>query len=200
MRLLTSILLLVVLLMPYNIEARNKYDTTLDSIVQLNGDAHGQLIAGSGVAVNIKDKQYIVTAGHVCADVSGLFMATDINGKVGLVTIKKIDPVNDLCLLDTDLIVKHSLSLIDRDVPFGDEVYTIAGPLGFWPFIVSGQASGTIGGACVVSMPVIYGMSGGPIIWAGRLVGIISRMNPEFNHMALTICGDELRSFLVSPN
>ena len=155
------------------------------SIVRVTGDGY----SGSGTVVKyIKDSKHegyyigwVLTASHVVRSKETLFTLYFNNGKVtenGTVVVKKndeADSFNDLAIIRA-LIPKDivPMEISTEDIPMGAEVELggyATGQLRHWTAKYAGECMNHDGH--IVFTWGIQGDSGGPIIYNGKLVGVI---------------------------
>jgi S1-C subfamily serine protease len=178
-------------------------------------------------------KDYFLTAGHFCEAVSQKFIDGELdnpnvyvdylgNGDQ-LETIKDVQIVdfvysktNDICLLkkENHNLKKVKLSRTYHYLEFGNKVYAVGYPLGFFPAIITEGFISSIytdrfpentpfNEKLMISTPIATGNSGGAIFNAnGELIGIAVMVSPQYNHLSfaipLPIIMDYLDSFKLN--
>lgn len=166
---------------------------------------------GTASRIFWKEEYYWLTAGHVCTSKfeNSIVLESKIealvagSGSIESTEIIKVDHEKDLCLLKakpnkTKDIGKHSPSP-------GDSVSAVAYPAGIFDAqilpIYDGRWSGRLAenNKCLVTIPVSSGSSGAAVLnEKGEVVGVISSVLRDFNHLTLISCHQDLLDFLES--
>jgi len=171
----------------------------------------GGITSGTASRILWKENYYWLTAGHVCN--SKFEDALVLESKIKVIVansgiseeteIIKIDYKKDLCLLKAQ--PNKTKSIAKNSPNPGDPVSATAYPGGiFDPKILpiyDGRWSGKIteDNLCLVTIPVAGGSSGGAIVNNnGEVVGVISSVLEDFNHVTVTPCYEDLLDFLES--
>ena len=173
------------------------------------------LISGSGSVVTVKGKKFVLTAAHVCEDLTTkiineakqynlttLLMATDLQLNTYVLTTKKIDHSLDLCLLTSEQSLSPpGLTLSVKKPEMGQKVINIAAPAGIFMKelvpIVEGRYSGLAWGSAAYTIPAMGGSSGSPIVdLSGRLVGVLHSVHKSFPFFSLSPSFSDLWDFL----
>jgi len=172
----------------------------------------GSNSTGSASRIIWDGRYYWLTAAHVC---SSSFEKKDsfvldrkikaiVSGsnKIEEVEIVKIDYEKDLCLLNADKDKARKISKTEQRL--GSYVYSVAYPGGiFDPNILpiyEGRWAGKIEvvDKCLVTIPVSEGSSGAPVLNIfGDVVGVISSVYVDFNHLTIVSCQDDILKFLL---
>lgn len=157
------------------------------------------------------EKYYWLTAGHFCAARFEDSIVLESKIKVLVASsesledtnIIKIDYEKDLCLLEAKPDKVKSIAKKSPDP--GDTVSAIAYPGGvFGPQLLpvyDGRWSGELaeGDRCLVTIPVAGGSSGAAVVNSrGEIVGVVSSVLKDFNHLTLVICHQDILNFLNS--
>jgi S1-C subfamily serine protease len=199
-----------------NFELESNAMITKKELILICSEEEGCKIMGgrtTGTASRIlwNEEYYWLTAGHVCTSrfEGSIVLESKIealvagSGSVESTEILKIDHEKDLCLLKarpdkTKRIARKSTSP-------GDSVSAVAYPAGiFEPGILpiyDGRWSGKLkeNNKCLVSIPVSSGSSGAAVVNSnGEIVGVISSVLRDFNHLTLISCHQDLLDFLES--
>jgi len=199
----------------------NKYDIgqahkSVGSVFvrQINGKLE---LRGTVFAI---DKDYLLTAGHVCVGIAqfqdmgladnNIRMDTVRDGHKGSldhIEIMEIDEPHDICLMKK---VDHGLdpleltSNFNKDLKFRDIVWIVGAPLG----IVMAEAEGRVmdanpnlsppaKGLFIVSAAAAGGNSGSPVInEQGKVVGILVAGVGAFDHLSFCVKSSTVQRFL----
>ena len=173
------------------------------------------LISGSGSVVALNGKKLVLTAAHVCEDLSAtivadavkfnfvtFLMATDLRLNTYVLSPTKIDHSLDLCLLTTQQsLLPPGLVLSTKKPELGQKVINIAAPAGIFMEelvpIVEGRYSGTAWSNAAYTIPAMGGSSGSPIVdFEGKLVGVLHSVHRTFPFFSLSPTFEDLWQFL----
>lgn len=172
------------------------YTAELDTVYLLGiGDVVGIDVnvsgVGTGVAIGIKgSRTLLLTAAHGCMrdnghdllDTPDVIMAGNIDGEVAYATLVAVDVEADLCVISIP--GEHPiLPIATADPAFGADVYYIGAPLGRYPMLLKGNMASADPDGIVVSLPTAVGMSGGPIIERGSMVGMVVAVRKDYHHL-----------------
>ena len=182
------------------------YEQCKDSLV---------LVSGSGSVILLKGQKYVLTAAHVCEDVTAtivndakeynfvtFLMATDLRLNTYSLTPQKIDHSLDLCLLTSEQSLDPpGLILSVKKPEMGQKVINIAAPAGIFMQelvpIVEGRYSGLAWGNASYTIPAMGGSSGSPIVdLSGKLVGVLHSVHRSFPFFSLSPSFEDLWRFL----
>ena len=179
-------------------------------------DGTGSIVA-SGFAI---DKERIITAGHFCISVEmgqivgaleptiqiSVVNANDEIATLPGATIIALDEKKDVCLVHRPIHGVRPLPFIDdySDVKMLDKVTVAGAPLGFFPYITSGEViSPAIAGPSSVSNRLLlnvaatHGISGGPIVNdRGEVIGIAMSKPAQFDHILFCVRSSTIKTFL----
>ena len=171
----------------------------------------GSSSTGTASRIFWNNKYYWLTAAHVCSSApdNSLILNSDIiaivagSDKTEETTIVKIDHEKDLCILEAE---PGAIKRIAKKEPKpGDEVKAIAYPGGiFDPSILpiyDGRWSGMISDydKCLITIPVSGGSSGSAVLNKNdKIVGVISSVYVDFNHLTIATCYYDIISFLTN--
>jgi len=166
---------------------------------------------GTASRIFWNENYYWLTAGHVCTSnfENALLLESKIkvvvanSGSVEETEVVKIDYEKDLCLLKAK---PNKIKRIAKKSPSpGDTVSAVAYPGGIFDPkmlpIYDGRWSGKFMGEhrCLVTIPVSGGSSGAAIVnGEGEIVGIVSSVLEDFNHVTVISCHQDLLDFLES--
>ena len=171
-------------------------------------------ISGTATRIKVDENYYWLTAGHVCYKKSDnliilntkIFAIVSGSNDIEIINIVKIDEKKDLCILDAK---KDDAREISKEGPSpSDPVFAVAYPSGIFSKdmmpIYDGRWSGKLddeGGRCLVTIPVSGGSSGASILnKKGEVVGVISSVSTDFNHITITPCYEDIIGFLSNVN
>ena len=135
-----------------------------------------------------------------------IFAIVSGSNDIEIINIVKIDEKKDLCILDAK---KDDAREISKEGPSpSDPVFAVAYPSGIFSKdmmpIYDGRWSGKLddeGGRCLVTIPVSGGSSGASILnKKGEVVGVISSVSTDFNHITITPCYEDIIGFLSNVN
>ena len=163
--------------------------------------------SGSGFVAAASDKGAIgITAGHVCSQPAedrpywlkittekSSLKATLSTGKSITAKVLAVYEKEDLCVFLLKGVYLPHIPVAYRAPQYGEEVHTLAAPLGIYEPtavpIFTGRYFGIFReeGVAAYSIPTIFGSSGSPILDSrGRLVGVTSKAFPAFPQVALS--------------
>ena len=168
------------------------------------------LSTASGVVLSSdKSSIFVLTAAHFCVqqeDQKGMF-SERILGFAGDVKrdlfILKTDIPNDICLLMG--VKKRNDNFnnikIAENFTIGEDVYTVASPLGMGApglrLIFTGQLSGCAQAGCMTTIPATFGSSGAGIFNKDHeLISIVMAVPEEFGHIVLSPSNQALIKFI----
>ena len=172
---------------------------------------------GSGTLISIKDdKNYVLTADHLCNPNIPSFISSEVNGKDIFVTdftgeaypagVVFSSELNDLCLLEfigpTDAVPS---SIAPNPGEVNEKVFVFAAPTGFYaPYVIplfDGYYGGDIAEAGTISsvytVPAVGGSSGAAVLNSGgEIIGVIHSALVDFHHIALASTHSNIILFL----
>ena len=175
---------------------------------------------GSGLLVESDMGPAVLTAAHVCevetpdsfvhdgVTISILSMIrfkvhSPIHGTHTAI-VTRLDVENDLCLLKTETVFTHPVSIAKSSPAIGDKVYSIAAPYGIsgsnLALVFSGFYSGHQEGMKYYTIPTRPGSSGAAVLnekW--EVVGILQLAFRDLENIGLGRGLDKIRKFLFSP-
>lgn len=189
----------------------------------------GQSIgAGTSFVIDKIDGQTIMmTAAHLCYalerqpqslsdGIGNLETIFDLSIVIGdsMMIVEKvlvIDVENDICIFSVPINIGREMPIANRDPAYGDRVWSIGAPAGYFPDsakpitqgIFSGEAErrypdGTRENFFNFSMATVGGMSGSPIISNnGELVGIVSAVNSEWHMISFSPTLDQIKESIA---
>lgn len=165
----------------------------------------GQVGYGSGSVVQVpqvKNMNVVVTAGHVCAEATGVMVA-DRGGNMHEAFVIWIDELNDICVLITDRFESERVRLAPRGPQVGDRIVVMAAPLGIWSSGITAVFDGRYAGpwtshrgsaGMLMTAPAAAGSSGGAVLdERGRMVGILNSVTVEFEHLTFAATYEHVR-------
>lgn len=176
----------------------------------MNGEGEWTMGSGTGVAIardNRSKETLILTAGHVCAEtynpefLLSEIMAFTVPGEGYYTSVVDIDMDHDLCLIK----IKGMLPItkIAKEEPETGEKVTYSGyPTGAYRpgtlHYFDGYMAGVDAmGNHLYNIPATGGSSGSPIYNKdGRIVGIISAVMVEFEHMTIAVGTENVKNFI----
>jgi len=174
--------------------------------------------SGSGVIIGhdlAKNKSYILTAAHVCIagpvpdqippyikydiPLSNL-VVYDSKNRSHNAKIFAFDRTTDLCLVESERIDRHAITLAKKAPENRDRVTNVAAPYGMWKdgtgVLYEGSFFHILGRDAYYTLTVMPGSSGSPIVnKSGKLVGIISR-GTDNGEVAISPTYGQIRTFL----
>ncbi len=188
---------------------------------------------GTGFAVETtkeKNKTHIVTAAHVCSlemappldvnemrkrgiDVRNFKRTLTIDDGVSQVAAKvvAVDIPHDICLLEVKADVYKKFEISDSVPTYGEEVYNIGAPAGFYSagakFYLEGHYVGVLFQWSpfsedpvlqqVFSIPGVGGLSGSPLInKEGRIVGMIHSIRLDYPYITFSCTIEDLNKLI----
>lgn len=166
----------------------------------------GDGVSGNGVVVaNNEEGAVILTAAHVC--LSGFPQIADIFGRRSSVRMLDIDPMTDLCLLQSDRQPSGVTGLIEVDPRPQTQIVNVCTPLGMYrsyPEHTLFRNYGTylaespnIEGRLLADLETASGCSGSAVYDAdGRIIGIISARTSDWVRGTLLVSGKDISEFL----
>ena len=171
----------------------------------------GGRTTGTASRIFWNEEYYWLTAGHVCSSKfeGSIVLESEIeamvagSGAIEGTEIVKIDHEKDLCILRAK---PDKFKAIAKKNPNpGEIVSAVAYPAGiFNPGILpiyDGRWSGRLieNNKCLVTIPVSSGSSGAAVVnERGEVVGVVSSVLRDFNHLTLISCHQDLLEFLES--
>lgn len=175
---------------------RQAFDVDLDEWVD----------AGSGTAWVARDREYLVTAGHVCAGAGVSFTLVSASGIRTPARVVKTHPVYDLCLLVADSPVGPALEVAPADPLYDEDVMAVGAPLGV--FGCDGGSSldecgmapisrGRYAGGNLVSMPMAGGNSGSAVFTSRGVIGVLVEGYRGFDSLSFIEPRSHLVNFLL---
>ena len=198
----------------------SEVEITSDNCPEAYYSSEGYKITGSGIIINHKKDNYILSVDHICEKmIEGLIFdenkttlirrsthsAMTLEGMLHRVEILKRDEKNDLCLLEFERNDEYNGINVYKDnlIP-GERVYNLAAPRGvFEPgnvLIFDGFFTGSTMAASNSNMFSIYaehGSSGSAIINnKGELVGIVHSVSTKIDNVTVGTRIEQIREFL----
>lgn len=199
-------------------------DPKLEGKVQPTEEHHWKGAGTGSVVAHTPDgKSVILTAAHVVA--KHLVQQNEAKTKIRLImdtsfvvkthdgqtckalTIKENDAM-DLALMVADCDAGKNLDYTDEP-PVASPIQIVGCPDGFYSlgnfFVMDGrwidhmlvkESDDEKIDLVALSVPVYYGASGSPILWHGKLVGVLSRMNGDYNQMAFAVGIRDVQKFV----
>lgn len=152
---------------------------------------------------------FVLTAAHFCVtpeEESFMFKESIIgyaNDNPRILFPLKIDIKNDICLLIGPKLTNdyfYNIKLA-KNLTLGEEVYTVAAPLGIAGpgirMIFKGNFGGCSTEGCLTTIPATFGSSGGGIYnKKGELVSIVMAVPETFPHVVISPSAIELEKFI----
>lgn len=182
--------------------------------------SEGYKITGSGIIINHKNDNYILSVDHICDKmIEGLVFDQDrttltrhsshsamtLDGILHRVEILKRDEKNDLCLLEFERNEEYDgINVYENNLIPGERVYNLAAPRGIFEpgnvLIFDGFFTGATMTSSNSSMFTIYaehGSSGSAIINnKGELVSIVHSVSTKIDNATIGTNIDQIREFL----
>ena len=170
-------------------------------------------LSGTAFAV---DRDYLMTAGHVCSEIQKrrtsdkelIHLGAVFDGlkvDMGGVKIVLIDVKSDMCVLKKSGHGLFQLEFVDdydKDVKFGEKEWVVGAPLGFMVSWLEGTIMDTDRqerdiNTMVISSPIASGNSGSPVINEfGKVIGMVVRGTKEYDHIGICVKSTDLKRFL----
>ncbi len=188
-------------------------ETLLSELPELHGR-----YAGTGTFVKHNGKIIVLTAEHVCfpdevpdevkrgnvtlqveKSTKITVSSRDFSSKAKII---KKDAGLDLCILELEKEPKVRVAKIAKRAPArGDMIFYAGAPFGMMSdeFLLtySGQYSGKLNGSMVFALPCAQGASGSGIRnRRNRIVSMVQRVHPSFNHVCFGVSTDQLIQFM----
>ena len=151
---------------------------------------------------------YLLTAGHVCLgwweqDVPqhSVFVIRDRHNNVYNATVHDIHEVYDICLLSVPEILPITV-MAEKEPSPGDPIYYSGYPLGMYVANGINYFDGRMAGSSqdsnhLYNIPTVSGASGSPVYNEdGEVIGLISAVMVEFEHMTLGMGRENIIDFL----
>jgi len=169
----------------------------------------------SGMAIADSDgKTYVLTADHFCDNFDEMYIARnflnlgsilqiyDFYGDYWDAKIVMQDSKLDLCLIETNMPISREINVAEEMPELGDEIYSIAAPLGFGgngaALHFNGQFSGCDGSHCYFTIPAAGGSSGSLILnGKGEVVGMTQMAAHRMQNVAFGVGAAQIRDFLT---
>ena len=176
------------------------------------------------VADKVGDESIVMTAAHLCyayeapppqsvMDGMGRIETKfDMSILIGetLIIVEEIlvlDDKNDICVFSVPMDIGKHMPLSKHNPRYGEEVWTIGAPAGYFPDsakpitkgIFSGQAERVYPDDSSIeffnfSMPTVGGMSGSPILnGSGEVVGLVSAVNSDWHMISFSPTLDQIK-------
>ena len=176
------------------------------------------------VADKVGDESIVMTAAHLCyayeapppqsvMDGMGTIETKfDMSILIGetLIIVEEIlvlDDKNDICVFSVPMDIGKHMPLSKHSPRYGEEVWTIGAPAGYFPDsakpitkgIFSGQAERVYPDDSSIeffnfSMPTVGGMSGSPILNSnGEVVGLVSAVNSDWHMISFSPTLDQIK-------
>jgi len=175
--------------------SRRNYRTKTCEIAELTRQGSGTIIK----------RNIVLTAGHVCDDFDVKVVKLIVIDKKGNrfpATIRKLNLIDDLCLLDVlNIPFKVAIHIRRSSLVYGEEINNLAAPKGFsaptyTPYF-KGRYCGYNKKQSMFCMPAAGGSSGSAIFdhdW--RIVGVVSMVLAEFHHLTISPSLSVIQEFL----
>jgi len=189
----------------------NKFSAISPSVVLLESEVHlsptdSTTVSYSGVIVKRKGPMAtILTVAHGCTP-AGMAPSVltvyqnDSAPVVGRLIKSARNPMleGDLCLIEAPVKGRPMPIAWHYTPGFGDKIYSVGSPAGVLEFPVEGYMSGPVGpiDTYLISLPVSPGYSGGPLVFRGNLIGIVTATVPIIAHGALAESVGTIEEFM----
>lgn len=160
------------------------------------------------------DKDHLMTAGHFCESAHELktlgyaddilwLTGVDVQGKPTINFPGKVKAwvnkdMNDMCIIESfghpllPLELETDLSLVQAE----DPIITLGAPRGYFMIRRDGYVWAVVEDGIMLAIEVQSGNSGGPIIWQGKVIGMIVLSIPGLNETGIAVRSDNLKRFL----
>lgn len=160
------------------------------------------------------DSNHLITAGHFCesaselktlghADELVLLTGVDLRGRPVINFPGKIkawvnSKMSDMCIIESPghpllpLEVEEDLSLVQAE----DPIITLGAPRGYFMIRRDGYIWAVADDGIMLAIEVQSGNSGGPIIWQGKVIGMIVLSIPGLNETGIAVRSDNLMRFV----
>ena len=180
--------------------------------------------AGTSFVIDKVDgKSILMTAAHLCypynagqqsplSELGILETRFDLSIVLGesLLIVQEIlvlDVENDICVFSVPVDIGREMPISRKDPRYGDNVWTIGAPAGYFPESAKPITRGTFSGEAErrmengslnpffnFTMPAVGGMSGSPIINEhGEVVGIVSAVNSDWHLISFSPTLDQIK-------
>lgn len=160
------------------------------------------------------DKDHVMTAGHFCEsawEAKTLKKATggirldsvDQTGRTVERTMGKIiawvsDDYNDMCLIESKdhglvpLEIEPDLSAVETE----DRIISVGGPRGQFAIRREGFVWAVTDEVLLIGVEIQPGNSGGPIVWQGKVIGMVIMSIGDLNEAGIAVKSTELLKFI----
>jgi V8-like Glu-specific endopeptidase len=185
-----------------------------ESIVRVStvpaGDDKGVYLATAWAI----DKDHLMTAGHFCsnaADMQTLGKAkkelrldqVDSQGapynSFGAKIVAWVNKgMDDMCILKSP---NHGLPVLEIEpdldlVQTEDPIIVVGSPRGFFPLRRDGYVGSVAEDGVVLSVEIQPGNSGGPVVWQGKVIGMIILSMGDLHEAGVAVRSDKLLPFI----
>ena len=185
--------------------------------------------AGTSFAVdNIGGNTILMTAAHLCYPYRPAASQTSV--MEGLATLETqfdmsivigetaipidnvlyVDEEKDICTFSIPLDIARGMRIAKKNPTYGEEVWSIGAPAGYFPESAKPITKGMFSGEAVrinkdnqkleffnFSMPTIGGMSGSPIVNSdGEVIGLVSAVNSSWHMVSFSPTLNQIREAL----
>lgn len=144
--------------------------------------------SGSGTHIKIDGKSYILSCAHLIMELEDTLWM-EIGDRIQTpLTLVKQDVYNDLSLFEFDPEIEFPYVEISKIYPEpADEVLVIGNPEGEIDIITNGIISKKDKNYYIITNKIFFGNSGGAVLYNGKLVGVVSRLNVLYSYDRISI-------------
>jgi hypothetical protein len=161
-----------------------KIDSPLSAMVKISGIRDGKLVEGTGFVVDLHNQTaHIVTSSQLIegGEIFDVSFAS-ASQSLSLAEVEVVDPASGLAILGAPFpagVTALRLELNDR--PEQGDALSLWGfpPEATAPRAIQGTLHGSVGTRLLIDKMIPEGFSGGPVLKAGKVVGVVTEVKME---------------------